>query len=205
MRHQGRITTWKDDHGFGFITPDGGGQQVFVHIKSFSNRQRRPIGNEMVRYKLTTDAKARTRAENVAFVGDGAAVNVSLGGRTVSLTLATLFLSFVATSVFTKKLPLAVLALYLAASIVAFVAYLIDKSAARGNRWRTEEGTLHLFGLIGGWPGALLAQNFLRHKSRKMSFQVVFWVTVALNCGALGWLFSPDGSTALRNIVTLLR
>jgi uncharacterized membrane protein YsdA (DUF1294 family)/cold shock CspA family protein len=205
MRHQGRITTWKDDQGFGFITPEGGGQQVFVHIKSFSNRQRRPVGNEQVSYKLSTDAKARARAENVAFVGDHSAMTFPLGGRTVSLTVATLFLSIVAASVYAKKLPLAVLALYLAASSVAFLAYAIDKSAARGNRWRTKEGTLHLFGLIGGWPGALLAQNFLRHKSRKMSFQVVFWVTVALNCGALGWLFSPDGSAALRNILTLLR
>jgi uncharacterized membrane protein YsdA (DUF1294 family) len=64
---------------------------------------------------------------------------------------------------------------------------------------------LHLFGLIGGWPGALLAQNFLRHKSKKWSFQVVFWVTAALNCGALGWLFTPDGAAALRNILILLR
>jgi uncharacterized membrane protein YsdA (DUF1294 family)/cold shock CspA family protein len=205
MHHRGRITTWKDDQGFGFITPDGGGRQVFVHIKSFTNRQRRPTGNEMVSYKLTTDAKARARAENVAFAGDGSAITVSLGGRTVSLTVATLFLSFVAASVYAGKLALPVLVLYLAASAVAFVAYLIDKSAARGNRWRTREGTLHLFGLIGGWPGALLAQNFLRHKSKKWSFQVVFWVTVALNCGALGWLFTPDGSAALRNVLTLLR
>jgi len=204
MRHQGKITTWKDDQGFGFITPEGGGQQVFVHIKSFSNRQRRPVGNEQVSYKLSTDAKARARAENVAFVGDGSAITVSLGGRTVSLTVATLFLSFVAASVYASKLPLPVLVLYLAASSVAFLAYAIDKSAARGNRWRTEEGTLHLFGLIGGWPGALLAQNFLRHKSRKMSFQVAFWITVALNCGALGWLFTPDGSAALRNVLILL-
>ena len=48
MRQQGKITKWKDDQGFGFITPDSGGEQVFVHIKSFSNRQRRPIGNEIV-------------------------------------------------------------------------------------------------------------------------------------------------------------
>jgi uncharacterized membrane protein YsdA (DUF1294 family)/cold shock CspA family protein len=205
MRHQGRITTWKDDQGFGFITPEAGGQQVFVHVKSFKNRRRRPTGNERVSYKLTADAKARARAENVAFVGDGSAITVSLGGRTVSLTVATLFLGFLAASIYAGKLPLPVLALYLAASAVAFLAYAIDKSAARGNRWRTQEGTLHLFGLIGGWPGALLARNFLRHKSKKWSFRIVFWVTVALNCGALGWLFTPDGSAALRNILTLFR
>lgn len=204
MHHQGRITTWKDDQGFGFITPDGGGQQVFVHIKAFSNRQRRPIGNEIVSYTLTTDAKARARAENVAFVGDRSTMTPSVGGRTVSLTVATLFLSFVAASVYAGKLPLPVLVLYLAASAVAFLAYAFDKSAARGERWRTREGTLHLFGLIGGWPGAFVAQKFLRHKTKKLSFQIIFWATVVLNCGALGWLFTPDGSAALRNVLNQL-
>ena len=51
MRRQGKIATWKDQQGFGFIAPDDGGEQIFVHIKSFSNRQRRPIGNEIVTYE----------------------------------------------------------------------------------------------------------------------------------------------------------
>jgi uncharacterized membrane protein YsdA (DUF1294 family) len=57
---------------------------------------------------------------------------------------------------------------------------------------------LHLFALAGGWPGALIAQRLLRHKTKKQSFQVVFWATVALNCGILGWLFSSSGADALR-------
>jgi uncharacterized membrane protein YsdA (DUF1294 family) len=60
---------------------------------------------------------------------------------------------------------------------------------------------LHLFALVGGWPGALAAQRLLRHKARKLSFQVLFWATVLLDCGALGWLFSPAGSAALRHIL----
>jgi uncharacterized membrane protein YsdA (DUF1294 family)/cold shock CspA family protein len=201
MRYQGRITTWKDDQGFGFITTNSDGEQVFVHIKSFSNRQRRPVGGEIVTYQLTTDAKGRARAENVALVGGRSPVAVSSALGTVSLTLATLFLIFVAASVFAGKLPLAILGLYLGASAVAFLAYAFDKSAARRHQWRTRESTLHIFGLIGGWPGALVAQRLLRHKSKKWSFQVLFWVTVVLNCGVLGWLFSPPGSAALRSIL----
>jgi uncharacterized membrane protein YsdA (DUF1294 family)/cold shock CspA family protein len=201
MRYQGRITTWKDDQGFGFITSNSGGEQVFVHIKSFSNRQRRPVGGEIVTYRLTTDAKGRARAENVALVGVRSAVAVSSALATVSLTLAALFLIFVAASVFAGKLPRAILGLYLGASAVAFLAYALDKSAARNDQWRTRESTLHLFGLIGGWPGALVAQRLLRHKSKKWSFQVLFWVTVVLNCAVLGWLFSPLGSAALRSIL----
>ena len=45
-----------------------------------------------------------------------------------------------------------------------------------------------LLALIGGWPGALVAQQVFRHKSRKVVFQFALWTTVALNCGALIWL-----------------
>ena len=116
------------------------------------------------------------------------------------LALATIFLIFLAAAALSGKLPLTVLGLYLAASAVAFLAYALDKSAARNGRWRTQESTLHLFGLVGGWPGALFAQRLLRHKSSKPSFQIVFWATVALNCGALGWLLTPAEAGVLRFI-----
>ncbi len=70
MRHQGKLTEGKDAQGFGFITPESGGRKVFVHIKSFVNRQQRPVGNEIVTYELKTDAHGKTRAEIVAFLGD---------------------------------------------------------------------------------------------------------------------------------------
>ena len=84
-------------------------------------------------------------------------------------------------------LPYAAAALYLAASVATFIAYGLDKSAARTNAWRIPETTLHFLALIGGWPGALIAQRVFHHKSRKLSFQFVFWTTVAVNCAALVW------------------
>jgi len=84
MRSKGKITSWNDEKGFGFITPSSGGNRIFVHIKAFS------------------------------------------------------------------------------------------KSAARKGAWRTQESTLHLLSLVGGWPGALVAQQKLRHKSKKQSFRFVF-------------------------------
>jgi uncharacterized membrane protein YsdA (DUF1294 family) len=77
---------------------------------------------------------------------------------------------------------------YGALSVVCFILYAIDKSAAVNGRWRTPESTLHLLALAGGWPGAILAQQWLRHKSSKLAFRIVFWCTVALNMGAFMWL-----------------
>jgi len=201
MRYQGRITTWNDDKGFGFITPNGGGEKVFVHISSFFNRQRRPNENEIVTYELTIDEKRRAQANAVAFVGERPTASSPPGRSNIPPIFAICFLFFVAAAVFSGRLPVAVLALYLAASVVAFFAYLFDKSAARKNNWRTQESTLHLFALVGGWPGALAAQRLLRHKSAKASFQAAFWVTVALNCGALGWLFSPSGTRTFLSVL----
>ena len=73
---------------------------------------------------------------------------------------------------------------------MAFAAYAIDKSAAKGGRRRIPENSLHLLALAGGWPGAFVAQRLLRHKTRKVSFQVVFWLTVVANGGALWWWLS---------------
>ena len=201
MRFQGKITNWKDGQGFGFITPNGGGNQVFVHIKSFANRRRRPVGNEIVTYELKTDANGRAQADSVAFIGERVPSATSSGHSNGPLVLAAAFLVFVVGAAFAGKLPFAVLALYLIASAVAFVAYFLDKSAARNDQRRTKESTLHIFALVGGWPGALSAQRLLRHKSKKQSFQIVFWVTVVLNCGALGWLFTPEGAGELRSIL----
>lgn len=200
MRYQGRITTWKDDKGYGFIAPNGGGDPVFVHIKSFANRQRRPAGNELVTYELSADAHGRPQARSVAVVGERPAAPGAAGRSPLPPLLAIGFLLLVTTAVFLGRLPKIALPLYLGMSLVAFVAYGLDKSAARRDAWRIPERTLHLLALAGGWPGALAAQRLLRHKSAKASFQLSFWVTVALNCGALGWLLSPYGAPFLRNL-----
>jgi uncharacterized membrane protein YsdA (DUF1294 family) len=73
---------------------------------------------------------------------------------------------------------------YVLASVVCFAVYALDKAAARSRARRTPERTLLLLGLAGGWPGAVLAQQWLRHKSVKPSFRAKFWVTVLANTGA---------------------
>jgi uncharacterized membrane protein YsdA (DUF1294 family) len=65
---------------------------------------------------------------------------------------------------------------YAGMSIVTLAAYGIDKQRARRGRWRIRERTLHLLELLGGWPGALLAQPLFRHKRRKFSFLAITWL-----------------------------
>ncbi len=70
---------------------------------------------------------------------------------------------------------------YLIVSLLSFLVYWSDKQKATKGRWRTPESSLHLTELLGGWPGALVAQQLLRHKTRKASYQATFWLIVALH------------------------
>jgi uncharacterized membrane protein YsdA (DUF1294 family) len=93
--------------------------------------------------------------------------------------------------------PLWLALVYLAASVVTFIAYARDKSAAVRGGWRTRESTLHMLGLAGGWPGALLAQQILRHKSSKAGFRSAFWFTVIVNVAVFLFACSPQGRALL--------
>lgn len=83
------------------------------------------------------------------------------------------------------QLPLFILGIYLLLSLITFVAYWLDKSAAKKAARRTPENTLHLLALMGGWPGALLARQTFRHKTLKVPFRYILWLTVFLNIGAV--------------------
>jgi uncharacterized membrane protein YsdA (DUF1294 family)/cold shock CspA family protein len=193
MRHKGRITNWNDARGFGFVTPVAGGDQVFVHIKSFRSSQRRPVDREFVTYELKRDPKGRLQGVNILYSGEQATAAQSSPRVWKTLLVPSLFFVGLATGVARQALPAPVLWIYLAASAVTFVTYAMDKSAAKSNQWRTSEGTLLTFGLFGGWPGALVAQGMLRHKSRKQSFRLAFWITVAINIAVLVWVaFNVD-------------
>src|SRR3546814_18934317 len=66
--------------------------------------------------------------------------------------------------------------------------YWLDKEAAQGGAQRIPESTLHLVDLLGGWPGALIAQQQFRHKTVKRSFQFAFWCSVLANVAIMAWL-----------------
>lgn len=79
--------------------------------------------------------------------------------------------------------------IYVVMSLVTGLAYWLDKRLAQGGGRRISERTLHLLALAFGWPGALLAQRLVRHKNRKVSFQLVFWLIVGGHIAAWAWWF----------------
>lgn len=91
--------------------------------------------------------------------------------------------------------PLLVSTIYFVLGLATFFLYARDKRAAQRGDWRVSEGTLHTFSLLCGWPGAIIAQQKLRHKTKKKSFRTVFWITVLANSGGLGWVHTDQGAT----------
>jgi uncharacterized membrane protein YsdA (DUF1294 family)/cold shock CspA family protein len=196
MRFKGTLVEWNDDRGFGFIDPAEGGARVFCHISAFQERSGRPSVGKLLTYELTTDGRGRPRAQQIRYAGKPARPARQPGstphlGRAV--TVSALFgLSLVALWL-GGYLDWLVPLWYLAWSGVLFLAYGWDKTAAEGGHRRTEEVKLHAMALVGGWPGGWIGQQAFRHKSRKVSFQVRFWLTVAVNIAALAWLVWSGG------------
>ncbi len=73
-------------------------------------------------------------------------------------------------------------------SLVCFLAYGWDKRQAINAGRRLPENTLHLLAFLGGWPGAILGQRFFHHKTRKISFLIVFWIVVVLHLTIVGFV-----------------
>lgn len=78
-------------------------------------------------------------------------------------------------------------------SMLTYLMYAKDKRAAINGNWRVPEKTLHIFSVVGGWLGALIAQDKLRHKTQKQPFRAIYWVTVAVNVAAFVWTLTPSG------------
>lgn len=206
MEARGTLSSWNDEKGFGFIRPQAGGEQVFVHI-SVLRGARRPVSGDRVLYHAARDPQGRWRASHVrldapiclddpairerpkASQAPAAGASRSLFARQWQapwLKLG-LFMLLCAAPMGGSLLLLQQQGLawpllaYAVASVLALLLYGQDKrSALRGAR-RTPENSLHLVEALGGWPGALLAQQLFRHKTRKLAYQLPFWGIVLLH------------------------
>jgi uncharacterized membrane protein YsdA (DUF1294 family)/cold shock CspA family protein len=196
MRIDGTLKSWDDERGFGFIEPSLGGQEIFAHIKAFDTRLGRPQIGQRLTFEIETSAEGKKRAKRVQ---PGRVVRsisrkrndspARWGAASYLAILAFLFVYLVVAILW--RVPNWVAGLYFTASAVVFIVYALDKSAATAGRWRVSESTLIFLGLSCGWPGAIVAQQVLRHKSNKASFRSAFWGSVVLNVLGFGVLSSP--------------
>lgn len=197
MRWQGRLQEWNDERGFGFVEPNGGGERAFVHVRAFAPGARRPLGGDLITYRLTKDEQGRWRAVDVAFAREvrrDASAPEGPAPRTARWAgLGGAYLAAAVVLATAGAWPWAVPGILGALSLIAFLAYWNDKRAAQSGRWRTPEAHLHLIALLGGWPGAAWAQHRLRHKSKKPAFRAVFIGTVVLHLVTAALLAGEDG------------
>ena len=195
---QGKVSNWNDEKGYGFISSNSDGNDRFFHISEYSENHKIPINGLIVKYQDSHDDHGRVCAINVSPIKGHLEKTLASKQLRFSFIILTLFLISVGAMAYFKLLPNIIGYIYMIMSLVTFVIYANDKNAARTGKWRTPESTMHLFSLIGGWPGALIAQSKLRHKSRKVSFRFYYWLTVALNIFIISWLvLSIDGKVIL--------
>ena len=109
-----------------------------------------------------------------------------------SIQIAITYLALVAVSALFAESSKALLAWYFVIGVVTFFVYAKDKRAAINGNWRVPEKTLHIFSVAGGWLGALIAQDKLRHKTQKQPFRAIYWATVVINVAAFAWTLTPN-------------
>lgn len=67
--HKGMLKTWKENRGFGFIKPDNGGKDIFIHISSLKGVSRRPITGDVIYYQTAKDRTGKYKAVNAKIEG----------------------------------------------------------------------------------------------------------------------------------------
>lgn len=184
MRRSGLVTKWNDERGFGFIKSDEGGPDHFLHIKAFQHGSERPHDGMTVTFDSEVNRQGQLRAERVVVIGEKWSHTPAVrrvGARVIGYLAVASFAAIVVLEISFWGMPIWVLAIYGGASLISFLLYRQDKKASIARTWRVPEEQLHLLGLVGGWPGGLLAQILLRHKTQKEKFARYFWFTVLLN------------------------
>jgi cold shock CspA family protein len=74
---KGKLVRWLEEKGFGFIKPDKGGADIFIHISAMRGMSRLPIVGDIIHYETSINDKGKFRAINVKIecVAQGLTVN----------------------------------------------------------------------------------------------------------------------------------
>lgn len=208
---QGTVRRWDADKGFGFIQA-AHSSNVFFHVRDYRGNTPPVVGMEVEYKEIQVGGKGpramqvrpRSAPSLVAprsphpppgskSTSPRRAQHSAPAGASWAMALMLAWVALLAWGGWTQRLPLGLLGILAVLNGVTFVTYAVDKSAAQRGAWRTSEKTLHLLALLGGWPAAWWAQQWMRHKSSKASFRMVYWCTVLLHSAALGAIVWQPG------------
>ena len=206
MQRLGKVDEWNDERGYGFIAPldlSESGGKVFFHIRDYQQQGRRPEPGELVKFTGQRQGDGKWRATQVMRAAQPSGKTKAAQRKPTKpdnpyttrhdlmrLTLVLGYAALLAWAIARDLLPFEFTFLPVLMSIITFMAYAADKHSAQRGHWRIPEGNLHLMEFLFGWPGALLAQRVLHHKTRKASYRAGFWTMVMLNLGATAaWIY----------------
>ncbi|ABQ13498.1 DUF1294 domain-containing protein [Dichelobacter nodosus] len=183
----GTVVYWNDDKGFGFIDTNEKQANVFFHISHFAYENRRPQRGDKVSFLRSPEQTS----------GKPSAKRVVIQGHEKTLLSRNVHEQqiqhphFVEGCIYVLNDILFFLVLATISPIIAITSAIIsvmtvslysyDKYAAIHDHQRVPEASLHIAALLGGWPGALIARAFLRHKTKKIRFVLFFWMSIFVN------------------------
>ena len=217
-QQQGRVVRWEAERGFGFILSASTQEKVFFHIRDFRGAPEPLLHMQVAYEEIHVGGKGRraVAVRPLASLGSSVAVpsasahpqrkenqarserparksarsRAPAAGAALIGLLTLCWLVVIGWALWIERLPLWGAGALLALNLLTLWMYAADKNAARAGAWRVSENQLHLLALLGGWPAAWWAQQSLRHKTSKVSFRAVYWLSVVLHCAALiGWLW----------------
>jgi uncharacterized membrane protein YsdA (DUF1294 family)/cold shock CspA family protein len=184
---RGKLISWKDDKGFGFIQPEDGSKEIFLHISSLDST-RRPKSGDFIRYDLAPGQRGKIQAVNARIEGVPLSSPIEpteplshYASPTTWVGMSAAFLFCFVSAMYHPLFGMNVIIVeaYILLNISTFIIYWFDKFAAQRKQWRTPEKTLHGLEMGGGWFGGFVAQQILRHKTIKTEYQKTFWLIVA--------------------------
>lgn len=199
---EAKIVEWDDERGYGFLQVGSG--RVFLYRRDFSERHKRPQVGDWIRFTVGVDAQKRTCAKEAVHVNDGGRLTL------VSMVVLLGLLVLPSFAIYRTGVDWRWPGGYAAAiSAISYGRYATDKRRARENKRRelaaagdchgresrVSEAGLHLTEVLGGWPGAFVAQRRLRHKVSKKRYLAIYWTIViayqlvAFDC-IMGWKYS---------------
>ncbi len=190
---KGHLVMWNDLKGFGFIRPDGTDEDFFVHISTFKKGlPRRPEIGDEIHFRPHEGNSGRKRAAFALIPAleqkdTGKGRHFSLNPRPRSVFVNLLIITPLVLSGYLLVLAKnpAPFFLYWILSILTMFLYGTDKAHAATRRWRVPEIYLHILEFLGGWPGALIAQNDFRHKTRVTTYVWILRGIIAIHL--MGW------------------